>query len=86
MMKRENRISLPVVRVLGSRDSILSSFSKLLALRKNTNGRIQKVLYSGLPNQCFLCSMVDHLAKDCEVKNEAIQHRNPTTQEDSWEM
>ena len=25
-----------------------------------------------------------HLAKDCEVKNETIQHKNPTTQEDSW--
>ena len=79
-----NRMSLPIVRVLGSRDSILPSFIKLLALSKNTKGRIQKVVYSGLPNQCFSSGVVGHLANECKVKNEAIQHKNPTTQEDSW--
>ena len=53
-----NRMSLPIVRVLGSRDSILPSFIKLLALSKNTKGRVQKVIYSGLPNQCFSCGAV----------------------------
>ena len=48
-----NRVSLPTVRILGSMDSILPSFIKLPALSKNTNGRTQKVVYSGLPNQCF---------------------------------
>ena len=48
-----NRMSLPIVRVLGSRDSILPSFIKLPALSKNTNVWIQKVVYLGLPNQCF---------------------------------
>jgi hypothetical protein len=27
---------------------------------------------------------VGHLANDCKVKNGVIQHKNPTTQEDSW--
>ena len=48
-----NRMSLPTIRVLGSIDSMLTSFIKLPALSKNTNGRTQKVVYSGLPNQCF---------------------------------
>ena len=79
-----NRMSLLIVRVLGSMDSILPSFIKLRALSKNTNGRIQKVVYSGLLNQCFSCGAVGHLAKDCEVNNEVSQHKRPTTQEGSW--
>ena len=79
-----HQMSLPIVRVLGSMDFILPSFIKLLALRKNTNGWIQKVVYLGLPNQCFSCGAVGHLAKDCEVKNEASQHKSLTMQEDSW--
>ena len=31
--------NLPIVRVLGSRDSVLPSFIKLLALSKNTSGK-----------------------------------------------
>ena len=77
-------MSLPIVRVLGSMDSILPSFIKLPTLSKNTNGRIQKVVYSGLLNQCFSCGAVGHLAKDCEVNNEVSQHKRPTTQEGSW--
>ena len=49
-----NRMNLPIVRILGSRDSVLPSFIKLPALSKNTSGRIQQVVYSGLPNQCFV--------------------------------
>mgnify|MGYP000426813795 FL=1 len=79
-----NQMNLPIVRVLGSRDSILPSFIKLPALSKNTSGRIQKVVYSGLPNQCFSCGVVGHLANECKVKNEFVQNKKPTTQEDSW--
>ena len=79
-----NQMNLPIVRVLGSRDSILPSFIKLPALSENTSGRIQKVVYSGLPNQCFSCGVVGHLANECKVKNESVQNKKPTTQEDSW--
>ena len=79
-----NRMSLQIVRVLGSRDSILPSFTEVLALCRITYGRIQKVVYSGLPNQCFSCGVVGHLANECKVKNESVQNKKPTTQEDSW--
>ena len=70
-----NRMSLPIVRVLGSSESILPSFIKLSVLSKNTNGRILKVVYLGLPNQCFSCGAVGHLAKECEVFNIRTQPR-----------
>ena len=79
-----NRMNLPIVRILGSRDFVLPFFIKLPALSKNTSGRIQKVIYSGLPNKCFSCGVLGHLANECKIKNEAIQHKKPTKQEDSW--
>ena len=38
--------------------------------------RVQKVKYSRLPNQCFVCNRIGHVVKDCPVQDEQTLHKH----------
>ena len=55
----------PSVKLLCKKDAVLPNWIRLPKLQGNMFQKIQKVLYFGLPNQCFSCKKIGHLAKDC---------------------
>ena len=54
----------PIVRLLGHSNMVLPSSIRLLPLI-GSKVRVQKITYAGLPNQCFKCRQIGHMAKDC---------------------
>ena len=54
---------IPTVNLLCTREKLLSAYVKLPCLENGGCGKRQKNLYVGLPNQCFLCKRMGHLAK-----------------------
>ena len=55
----------PSVKLLCKKDAVLPNWIRLPKLQGNMFQKIQKVLYFGLPNQCFSCIKIGHLVKDC---------------------
>ncbi len=60
---------IPQVRILVSGTSSLPEYIQLP--RPGGGNVLQKVEYSGLPNQCFGCRQMGHLAKNCPL----LQHK-----------
>ena len=52
----------PIVRLLGHSNIVLPSSIQLPPLIGG-KGRVQKITYVGLPNQCFKCRQIGHMAK-----------------------
>ena len=57
----------PIVRLLGHSNMVLPSSIQLPPL-SGGKMRVQKMLYAGLPNRCFKCRQIGHMAKcaSCE--------------------
>ena len=65
----------PIVRLLGHSNMVLPSSIRLPPLIGG-KGRVQKITYVGLPNQCFKCRQIGHMAKDCTWQNEPRGNSN----------
>ena len=65
----------PIVRLLGHSNMVLPSSIQLPPLIGG-KGRVQKITYAGLPNQCFKCRQIGHMAKDCTWQNEPRGNSN----------
>ena len=74
---------MPSVKILISSTNLLPN---IIQLPKPGGGSIiQKVEYVGLPNQCFTCKRMGHLAKNCpdSLKGEKSQENGPRVR-DQW--
>ena len=54
----------PIVRLLGHSNMVLPSSIQLSPVIGG-KVQVQKITYVGLPNQCFKCRQIGHMAKDC---------------------
>jgi hypothetical protein len=63
---------VPSIKLLGSRNMKLPTHIKLPILEGSVSKK-QSVLYAGLPNQCFICHKMGHLARECVGKEETRQ-------------
>ena len=77
--------NLPYIRLIGHKGMTLPSYVRLPAMFQAPE-RVQKVKYSGLPNQCFVCNRIGHVVKDCPVRNEQnLQKRfSSNTNDEGW--
>lgn len=82
----------PSAKILGNSMTQFPDFIKLPRRSKEEELRIQRVLYLGRPNQCFLCKKLGHIAKDCAQNgspSDNVEHNveQPTQQDDeAWEQ
>ena len=51
----------PIERLLGHSNMILPASIQLPPL-SGGKARVQKIIYAGLPNQCFKCRQIGHMA------------------------
>ena len=58
----------PTVRILAPRNNALPSSVLLPNLQENKEPLPQRIVYQGLPDQCFICRHFGHLGKDCPWK------------------
>ena len=58
----------PIVRLLGHSNMVFPASIRLPPL-SGGKARVQKIIYAGLPNQCFKCRQIGHMAKDCIWQN-----------------
>ena len=77
--------NLPYIRLIGHKDMILPSYVRLPAMFQ-APARVQKVKYSGLPNQCFVCNRIGHVVKDCPVRDEQNRQKrfSSNTNDEGW--
>ena len=82
----------PIVRLLGHSNMVLPTSIQLPPLN-NGKVRVQKITYDGLPNQCFKCKQIGHMAKDCAWWNvphgnntKKFKEKGATNAEDDWTM
>ena len=68
-MTVDGNFNLPYIRLIGYKGMTLPSYGRLPAMLQAPK-RVQKVKYSGLPNQCFVCNRIGHVVKDCPVRDE----------------
>ena len=64
----------PSVKLLSQNDVVLPNWICLPKLLDNMFQKIQKMIYFGLPNQCFSCKKIGHLAKDSSKKGEGFRY------------
>ena len=55
----------PSLRILAPRNSELPSYVLLPNLQEDKEPLSQKIMYQGLPEQCFICRNFGHLGKEC---------------------
>ena len=55
----------PSLRILAPRNSELPSYVLLPNLQEHKEPLSQKIMYQGLPDQCFICRNFGHLGKEC---------------------
>ena len=55
----------PSLRILAPRNSELPSYVLLPNLQEHKEPLSQKIMYQGLPEQCFICRNFGHLGKEC---------------------
>ena len=65
---------IPTVKLLCTRGKPLPEYVKLPCLEIGGCGKRQKNLYVGLPNQCFVCKRMGHLAKECSLSRKEPRH------------
>ena len=64
-------LNLPYIRLIGHKGMTLPTYVRLPAMFE-AQPRVQRVKYSGLPNQCFNCNCIGHVVKDCPVRDDQI--------------
>ena len=75
----DRRRGTPAVKILAPRNSVLPSSVLLPNLQKNKEPLPQKILYQGLPDQCFICRHFGHLGKDCPRKRFRSEEASKST-------
>ena len=56
------------MRILAPRNRVLPSSVLLPNLQKNKESLSRRIMYQGLPDQCFICRHFGHLGRDCPRK------------------
>ena len=69
----------PVVRILALKHSVLPSLVLLLHVQENKEPVPQRIIYQGLPDQCFICRHFGHLGKDCPQKRYRSKEASKST-------
>ena len=77
--------NLPYIQLIGHKGMTLPSYVRWPTMFQAPE-RVQKVKYSGLPNQCFVCNRIGHVGKDCPVRDEQnLQKRfSSNTNDEGW--
>ena len=68
LQEDERTRGAPAVRILAPRNNVLPSSVLLPNLQENKEPLHQRIVYQGLPDQCFICRHFGHLGKDCPRK------------------
>ena len=66
MLYVAGNLNLPYIRLIEHKGMTLPAYVRLPAMYQAPL-RVQRVKYSGLPNQCFNCNCIGHVVKDCPV-------------------
>ena len=67
------------MRILALKHSVLPSLVLLLHVQENKEPVPQRIIYQGLPDQCFICRHFGHLGKDCPQKRYRSKEASKST-------
>ena len=65
--------------ILVPRNNVLPSLVLLSSSQENKESMPQRIMYQGLPNQCFISRNVGLLAKDCLRKRYQLEEASKST-------